>query len=144
MRFRYPAMNQGGELQRGEREGASSAEVAAFLQKTGAMVLNVRPAGRGAGLQALELSGGGSLRRGELMDAMRAARGRAIAQDQPVTLTLPRLPGWLAAPIQAPPGGFLFAPDGSSSGGAVRLDGDGPDYTVSAGWLTGQARIDAN
>ncbi len=74
----------------------------------------------------------------------RAARGHAIAQGQPVALTLPRLPGWLAVSIQAPPGGFLFALDGSSSGGAVRLDGDGLDYAVSAGWLTGQARINAN
>lgn len=71
MRFRYRAMSQGGELLRGEREGASSAEVAAFLQKTGALVLSVSPAGRGAGLLALELSGGGSLRRGELVDATR-------------------------------------------------------------------------
>jgi general secretion pathway protein H len=76
--------------------------------------------------------------------AMRAARGRAIAQGQPVALILPHLPGWLTISIQAPQGGIVFAPDGSTTGGQVRLDGAGQDYAITADWLTGQVRTDAN
>jgi general secretion pathway protein H len=76
--------------------------------------------------------------------AMRAARGRAIAQGQPVALILPHLPPWLAVSIQAPPGGIVFAPDGSASGGQVRLDGDGQDFSVTTDWLTGRVSVDAN
>jgi general secretion pathway protein H len=75
--------------------------------------------------------------------AMRAARGRAIGQDQNVPLSLPRLPAWLAVSIQAPPGGIVFAPDGSASGGQVRLDGAGQDIAVSVDWLTGRVTVDA-
>ena len=80
----------------------------------------------------------------QVAEAMRAARGRAIAQGQPVALTLPHLPAWLAVTIQAPPSGIIFAPDGSASGGRVLLDGDGQDVAVSADWLTGRVQIDAN
>jgi general secretion pathway protein H len=80
----------------------------------------------------------------QVAEAMRAARGRAIAQGQPVALILPHLPGWLAASIQAPAGGIVFAPDGSSSGGQVRLDGDGQDFAITTDWLTGQVRSNAN
>lgn len=79
-----------------------------------------------------------------IANAMRMARGRAIAQGQPVAFVLPAVPGWLAVTVQAPPGGIIFAPDGSASGGSVRLDGSGQDLTVSANWLTGRVRIDGN
>jgi general secretion pathway protein H len=80
----------------------------------------------------------------QVAEAMRAARGRAIAQGQPMGLILPHLPGWLAVSVQAPPGGIVFAPDGSASGGQVRLDGEGQDVAVTADWLTGRVQIDAN
>jgi general secretion pathway protein H len=75
--------------------------------------------------------------------AMRAARGQAIAGGQPVAFTLPRLPAWLAVSVQAPPGGIVFAPDGSASGGRVLLDGNGREVVITADWLTGRAQIDA-
>ncbi len=80
----------------------------------------------------------------QVAEAMRAARGRAIAQGQPVAFTLPHLPAWLTVSVQAPPGGIVFAPDGSASGGRVLLDGDGRDVAVTADWLTGAVQIDAN
>ena len=80
----------------------------------------------------------------QVAQAMRAARGRAIAQGQPVPFILPHLPLWLTASIQAPPGGIVFAPDGSASGGQVQLAGAGQDYAITADWLTGQVSIDAH
>jgi general secretion pathway protein H len=79
-----------------------------------------------------------------IANAMRTARGRAIAQGQPVKLVLPAVPGWLSVTVQAPAGGIIFAPDGSASGGRVRLDGGGQDLTVSADWLSGRVRVDGN
>ncbi len=77
----------------------------------------------------------------QVAEAMRDARGRAIVQGQPQPLVLPHLPVWLAISVQAPPGGIVFAPDGSASGGSVLLGGPGTDIAVSADWLTGQVRI---
>lgn len=79
----------------------------------------------------------------QVAEAMREARGRAIAQGHPVALALPPLPGWLSVSVQAPPGGIVFAPDGSASGGQVVLDGDGQETVISADWLTGGVQIDA-
>jgi general secretion pathway protein H len=79
-----------------------------------------------------------------IAQTMRAARGRAIAQGQPVPFILPRVPAWLAVSIQAPKGGIVFAPDGSASGGRVLLDGDGRTIMITADWLTGGVHIDAN
>ena len=70
-RYHYRALGSGGELLRGAREGANEAEIAAQLQKTGAMVLAVSPAARGLGLLSLDLGGAGALRRTELADATR-------------------------------------------------------------------------
>jgi general secretion pathway protein F len=70
-RYRYRAVGGGGELLKGVSEGASPAEIAAGLQKRGAMVLAIAPAGRGLGLLAADLGGGGALTRGELTDATR-------------------------------------------------------------------------
>jgi general secretion pathway protein H len=80
----------------------------------------------------------------QVAEAMRDARGRAIAQGHQVAFTLPHLPAWLAVSVQAPPGGIVFAPDGSASGGRVLLDGDGRHVDVTADWLTGAVQIDAN
>jgi general secretion pathway protein H len=79
----------------------------------------------------------------QVAGAMRAARGNAIAQGQPVAFTLPRLPGWLTVTVQAPPGGIVFEPDGSASGGRVVLDGAGREIAISADWLTGRVQTDA-
>ncbi len=77
----------------------------------------------------------------QVAQAMRAARGQAIADGAPVAFALPRLPAWLAVSVQAPPGGITFAPDGSDSGGRVLLDGDGPEFIVSTDWLTGRVDV---
>lgn len=89
--------------------------------------------------QALEMKAGTQA----VADAMRAARGQAIAQGHPVAFTMPHLPAGLTATIQAPPGGIMFAPDGSAGGGRVVLDAAGQERAVSADWLTGQVQINA-
>jgi general secretion pathway protein F len=68
--FNYRALGPDGTLQKGTQEAASAAELAAQLQKRGAMVLGIAPAGRGVGLLSLEL-GRTALRRGELTEATR-------------------------------------------------------------------------
>ncbi len=78
----------------------------------------------------------------EVADAMRAGRGRAIVEGHPVALRLPPMPAWLGVTVQAPPGGIVFLPDGSASGGQVLLDDAGRHITVTADWLTGRVRID--
>jgi general secretion pathway protein H len=78
----------------------------------------------------------------QVAQAMRAARGRAISQGQPVAVTLPVLPAWLTISAEAPAGGIVFAPDGSASGGRIILDGGGREITISADWLTGNVQID--
>lgn len=70
-RFHYRALGRSGELMKGTSEGASAAAVAAQLQKTGAMVLGISPAGRGFGVLSMQIGGTGALRRGELVDATR-------------------------------------------------------------------------
>jgi len=76
-----------------------------------------------------------------LADAMRDARGQAIAQGHPVALIMPPSPAWLTVSIDAPPGGIVFFPDGSSTGGSVLLRGDGRATDVVADWLTGRVQI---
>ena len=70
-RFRYRALGGGGELLKGESEGANAEAVAAQLQKRGAMVLAISPAGRGLGLLSADLGGAGVVRRGELVEMTR-------------------------------------------------------------------------
>ena len=70
-RFRYRALDGGGTLLKGVSEAASAADVAAQLQKRGAMVLGVSPAGRGMELLSIQLGGAGALRKTELVDATR-------------------------------------------------------------------------
>jgi hypothetical protein len=71
---------------------------------------------------------------------MTQARGRAIASGQPVTLRLPPEPGWMTVTVTPP--AIVFQPDGSASGGTVRLDDAGRGITVSTDWLTARVRID--
>jgi general secretion pathway protein H len=74
-------------------------------------------------------------------NAMRTSRDRAIAQGEKITLAMPSLPPWLGVTVEAPPGGIVFAPDGSSSGGRVLLNDNGRDIAVTADWLTGRVSI---
>ncbi len=79
----------------------------------------------------------------DVAQSMRMARGAAITGGAPVAFAMPALPPWLTAAEQAPRGGIVFAPDGSSSGGEVLLAGDGQSAEVSADWLTGRVDIHA-
>ncbi len=74
--------------------------------------------------------------------AMITDRGRAITGGEPVPLVLPRLPAWLGVTIAAPPGGIVFEPDGSATGGRVLLNPGGRAIAVIADWLTGRVRIE--
>jgi general secretion pathway protein H len=78
----------------------------------------------------------------KVADAMRTARGQAIAQDQPVAFAMPVLPKGLKVAVQAPANSILFEPDGSASGGSVRLSDAGRAIIVTADWLTGRVQID--
>jgi general secretion pathway protein H len=73
---------------------------------------------------------------------LRLARGQAIAGGVPVAVAMPHLPAWLAVVVQAPPGGIVFAPDGTSSGGHVLLAGADRKVEVNVDWLTGRVEID--
>jgi general secretion pathway protein F len=70
-RFHYRALGGGGELLKGVSDGTNAAEVAARLQKRGAMVLAVNPAGRWHDLLSLQIGVAGGVRRTELVDATR-------------------------------------------------------------------------
>jgi general secretion pathway protein H len=70
--------------------------------------------------------------------AMVTARGQAITSGEAVTVSLPKVPNWLGETVSGP---ITFEPDGSSSGGTVVLDDNGRELTVTADWLTGQARL---
>jgi general secretion pathway protein H len=74
----------------------------------------------------------------EVAQALRQARGEAIAEGHSVTPLLPKLPAAIPVAIQAPPGGIVFAPDGSASGGTVLLGSDGKQIAVNIDWLTGR------
>jgi general secretion pathway protein F len=70
-RYRYRAIGSGGEMLKGFGEGGSDAEIAAQLQRRGAIVLAIAPAGRGLGLLSADLGGSSKLRHGELTEATR-------------------------------------------------------------------------
>ena len=74
----------------------------------------------------------------QVAEAMREARGEAIAEGHPVVPQLPKLPAAVAVAIQAPPGGIFFAPDGSASGGSILLGNSGKQIAVNIDWLTGR------
>jgi general secretion pathway protein H len=98
----------------------------------------------------------------ELAETMRAARARAIAGNRTERVlvsaadhavqgadgSLRRLPAdigitfhALTGPVDVPAMAISFAPDGSSSGGAVELSSGGRRLLVRAGWLAGQVRV---
>ncbi len=74
----------------------------------------------------------------QVAQALREARGEAIAEGHPVAPQLPHLPAAIPVNIQAPPGGIVFSPDGSASGGTVLLGGGGKQIAVNIDWLTGR------
>ncbi len=90
----------------------------------------------------------------EIAGALRGARARAIASDQPVAFMLDAarheyraegiahpLPASVTVALTAPGGLIRFLPDGSSSGGRVLLGFGGHAASVSVDWLTGRVSI---
>ncbi len=79
----------------------------------------------------------------QVAEAMRAARGMAMAENTPVAFSLPAaLPAWLKVSQQMPKGGLVFEPDGSATGGRVLLEGAGRKLAITANWLTGQIDLE--
>jgi general secretion pathway protein H len=127
--------------------------VIVILGLTAAVLLTRGPA-RSPGLEARAAAS-------EVAQTLRLGRSRAIAADRPVAvmLDLPMhrlaldgaarapLPGWLplaarmgdgAAPRRAV---FVFAPDGSATGGIIVLGLPGRRILVTVDWLTGRVHI---
>jgi general secretion pathway protein H len=86
----------------------------------------------------------------EVISALRLARGRAIAEDRPVSVVL--APGryqveGLAAhtvPSDVALSGnavIRFAPDGSSSGGTIAVRTAAASVTIMVNWLTGRVEM---
>lgn len=85
--------------------------------------------------------------------ALRAARSRAIAGDQSITVAIDPVRHQLrvgsAAPraltgsiaLAAPRAGITFAPDGSSSGGRIDLATGPFRMQVAVDWLTGRVSV---
>ncbi len=85
----------------------------------------------------------------DLVGALRVARGRAIAENRPVTMAfagnLYRIAGSAAQPVPhdvtlTGNGAISFAPDGSSSGGVVVVQAAASRIAVLVDWLTGRVR----
>jgi len=71
----------------------------------------------------------------EVAGALRAARGEAIARHREVSfVTAAEVSGSLDGVIR-------FFPDGSSSGGSIRLSAAGRSYVIEVDWLTGRVAI---
>ena len=70
-RYRYRAIGAGGEMLKGVSEGDSETEIAAHLQRRGAIVLAVLPENRRLSFLTADFGSGGRLRRGELTEATR-------------------------------------------------------------------------
>jgi general secretion pathway protein F len=70
-RYRYRAMASTGELLKGISDAGSESEIAASLQKRGAMVLSIVPSGRLMTLLSAELGNGGRLSQTELTEVTR-------------------------------------------------------------------------
>ncbi len=131
--------------------------VLVILGMAGALLLARGPA-RSPGLEARAAAS-------EIVQTMRLGRSRAIANDRPVPvvvglrthrLTLdgaprPALPNSVTlAAVMAdgvvPPGDaiFVFAPDGSATGGRLALDYGGRRIAMTVDWLTGRVGLDAH
>ncbi|HEY0202915.1 MAG TPA: GspH/FimT family pseudopilin [Acetobacteraceae bacterium] len=98
---------------------------------------------------------------GEITQALRLARARAIVTDRQVVValdpagnafrvgsgpaqTLPRGIVLEATAVQGPAIGiaaFRFAPDGSASGGRITLTAGGRSAMVGVDWLTGRVSV---
>lgn len=85
----------------------------------------------------------------DLTSALRLARGRAIAENRPVAVALAanfyRIEGSAAhrVPTDITLAGNAtigFAPDGSSSGGTIAVQGPTSRLTIAVDWLTGRVR----
>lgn len=111
------------------------------------IVAGFAPTGRGT----LDLASGTD----QLASALRLARSRAIARQQPVLFTVTAdgrgyvldgvakgLPPTVVAAMEGVPV-IRFAPDGSSSGGAVRLATGNRMRQLRVEWLTGRVSVAA-
>ena len=95
---------------------------------------------------------------GLVAQALRAARGEAIARNQAVPVRFDVRSGNLRVgrgPVRVIPRGFAiavtaaqeqgaaitFLPDGSSTGGDVELRGEGRQERVAVDWLTGRISL---
>ncbi len=74
---------------------------------------------------------------------MRGAQARAISTGAPVAWRAPTEPAWMNMTVTAPPGGIVFEPDGSATGGGVTLTSGGRQVVVTADWLTGRIQVHA-
>jgi len=85
---------------------------------------------------------------------LRLARAHAIAAGRPVLVRLDgarhalvvdgateALPAGLVLALDAPGGAIRFAPDGSASGGSIRLAASAEARLVGVDWLTGRVAI---
>lgn len=130
--------------------------VLVILGMAGALLLARGPA-RSAGLEARAAAS-------EILETLQLGRSRAIATNRPVMVTLglhthrlvldgvprPVLPNsiTLAAVMadgRVPAGDaiFMFAPDGSASGGHVAVASGGRRIGMTVHWLTGRIGLDA-
>ncbi len=86
----------------------------------------------------------------ELAASLRLARGRAIAQNRDVAVVL----GANGYAVDGVPARWMpsdevlsgttqirFAPDGSSSGGAITVQGPASQVSIAVDWLTGRVRL---
>jgi general secretion pathway protein H len=100
---------------------------------------------------------------GSVAQALRVARAQAIAQGRPLRVLLDAaghrvlpenlpavaLPAAVSMDVTDASGARMragvigFAPDGSSTGGAVELADGGRRVRVAVDWLTGRVRVDA-
>ena len=97
----------------------------------------------------------------EIVQSLRFARSEAIARDVPVVVSLDGvthrlqigavdqapLPGILPLGLYPNEGpavrraAFIFAPDGSASGGTILLGAQGHRIRIAIDWLTGQIDV---
>jgi general secretion pathway protein H len=130
--------------------------VIAILAAASAILVARGPA-RSPGLEARAAAS-------DLAQTLRLGRSRAIAADRPVSVVLdlathaltldraprPALPGSVGLAAVMADGSvvrqqavFVFAPDGSASGGQVLLGVGGRRLVVAVDWLTGRVGVDA-